>query len=120
MSEKTLATVGAVSWQTAAQMAMGAARVSGADIAVSLTGIAGPGGGTAEKPVGLVYVGAVRGEDVYVAKLLLGNRDRQSIRTGAANRALDFARRLALGLSMPGADKLTAEELAQQKQAMKE
>ena len=120
VSEKTLATVGAVSWQTAAQMAMGAARVSGADIAVSLTGIAGPGGGTAEKPVGLVYVGAVRGEDVYVAKLLLGNRDRQSIRTGAANRALDFARRLALGLPMPGADKLTAEELAQQKQAMKE
>ena len=37
-----------------------------------------------------------------------------------ANRALDFARRLALGLPMPGADKLTAEELAQQKQAMKE
>lgn len=67
-----------------------------------------------------MYVGAVRGEDVYVAKLLLGNRDRQSIRTGAANRALDFARRLALGLPMPGADKLTAEELAQQKQAMKE
>ena len=80
VSEATLATVGAVSWQTAAQMALGAARVSGADIAVSLTGIAGPGGGTAEKPVGLVYVGAARGDEVYVAKLLLGNRDRQSIR----------------------------------------
>lgn len=112
VSEETLATVGAVSWQTAAQMAMGAARVSGADIGISLTGIAGPGGGTAEKPVGLVYVGAVRGSDVYVAKLLLGNRDRQSIRISAANRALDFARRLALGLPMPGARKLSEEERA--------
>lgn len=119
VSEATLATVGAVSRQTAAQMALGAARVSGADIAVSLTGIAGPGGGTAEKPVGLVYVGAARGDEVYVAKLLLGNRDRQSIRISAANRALDYARRLALGLPMPGADKLSAEELAQQKQAMR-
>lgn len=119
VSEATLATVGAVSWQTAAQMALGVARVSGADIAVSLTGIAGPGGGTDEKPVGLVYVGAARGDEVYVAKLLLGNRDRQSIRISAANRALDYARRLALGLPMPGADKLSAEELAQQKQAMR-
>ena len=119
VSGATLATVGAVSWQTAAQMALGAARVSGADIAVSLTGIAGPGGGTAEKPVGLVYVGAARGDEVYVAKLLLGNRDRQSIRISAANRALDYARRLALRLPMPGADKLSAEELAQQKQAMR-
>lgn len=119
VSEATLATVGAVSRQTAAQMALGAARVSGADIAVSLTGIAGPGGGTAEKPVGLVYVGAARGDEVYVAKLLLGNRDRQSIRISAANRALDYARRLALRLPMPGADKLSAEELAQQKQAMR-
>ncbi|WP_337575499.1 competence/damage-inducible protein A [Fournierella sp.] len=119
VSEATLATVGAVSRQTAAQMALGAARVSGADIAVSLTGIAGPGGGTDEKPVGLVYVGAARGDEVYVAKLLLGNRDRQSIRISAANRALDYARRLALRLPMPGADKLSAEELAQQKQAMR-
>ena len=119
VSGATLATVGAVSRQTAAQMALGAARVSGADIAVSLTGIAGPGGGTAEKPVGLVYVGAARGDEVYVAKLLLGNRDRQSIRISAANRALDYARRLALRLPMPGADKLSAEELAQQKQAMR-
>lgn len=119
VSGATLATVGAVSRQTAAQMALGAARVSGADIAVSLTGIAGPGGGTAEKPVGLVYVGAARGDEVYVAKLLLGNRDRQSIRISAANRALDYARRLALRLPMSGADKLSAEELAQQKQAMR-
>lgn len=118
VSEETLATVGAVSWQTAAQMAMGAARVSGADIGISLTGIAGPGGGTAEKPVGLVYVGAVRGSEVYVAKLLLGNRDRQSVRISAANRALDFARRLALGLPMPGAEKLSAEERAAMEQAM--
>ena len=116
--EETLNTVGAVSWQTAAQMALGAARVSGADIGISLTGIAGPGGGTPEKPVGLVYVGACRGGDVYVVKLLLGSRDRQSIRISAANRALDLARRLALGLPVTGARRLNADDSAIWEQRM--
>ncbi len=112
VEDRLLETVGAVSSQVASQMAVGAARVSGADIAVSLTGIAGPGGGTDKKPVGLVYVAACRGNDVYVAKLLLGARDRQSIRTSAANRALDMARRLALGLSLPGTKHFAADQTA--------
>ena len=112
VQNELLKTVGAVSSQVASQMAVGAARVSGADIAVSLTGIAGPGGGTPEKPVGLVYVAACRGDDVYVAKLLQGNRDRQSIRIGSANRALDMARRLALGLPIPMAKHFKADEIA--------
>ena len=57
MSEETLNTLGAVSPETALQMAEGVKKLANADIGASTTGIAGPTGGTEEKPVGLVYVG---------------------------------------------------------------
>ena len=57
VKHETLETFGAVSKETAYEMAVGAAKAAGADAALSVTGIAGPGGGTVEKPVGLVYVG---------------------------------------------------------------
>ena len=66
VSEEILATRGAVSAECAAAMAEGARRVFGADVAVSTTGIAGPAGATARKPVGLVYVGLATPTETHV------------------------------------------------------
>ena len=92
VSEETLQKHGAVSEQTAIEMAKGMLSLSGADIALSTTGIAGPTGGSNEKPVGLVYT-AVCAKDGYCVckKLLLGNiknPDRENIRHDASSEAL--------------------------------
>jgi nicotinamide-nucleotide amidase len=90
---EVLATHGAVSAETAAAMAFGAREALGADVAVSITGVAGPGGGTAEKPVGLVYLHAV-GPDGELARRLDFPGDRETIRLRAAVAALHLVRRL--------------------------
>lgn len=88
---KTLSQYGAVSMQTAAQMAQGVRRLAGADIGISTTGIAGPSGGTKEKPVGLVFIGCSTTDSTTVIKALLadaGDGGRQCIRHTAACVAL--------------------------------
>ncbi|WP_155477367.1 competence/damage-inducible protein A [Heliobacterium mobile] len=75
VDEETLRTYGAVSPETALAMARGVRRLAGSDIAAAVTGIAGPGGGTEEKPVGLVYAAFVAGDKEEVEKLqLFGDR----------------------------------------------
>jgi len=83
---------GAVSEEVAAAMAVGVRRRLGADCAISTTGIAGPGGGSAEKPIGLVYIGTALGDDVQVRSYTMF-RSREEIRTRTAQTALDLFRR---------------------------
>jgi nicotinamide-nucleotide amidase len=82
---------GAVSEEVAVQMAAGVRKKLGADVGVSVTGIAGPGGGTSEKPVGLVWV-AVHGSEVKARRFHVGG-DRAEIRQRAAQAALEMVRR---------------------------
>ncbi len=87
VSAETLRTVGAVSSETAAQMAQGARELLGADLAVSVTGIAGPDGGTAEKPVGTVWFGISTALGTRTEKALFMG-DRESIRAQTIRHAL--------------------------------
>lgn len=76
VSEETLAVHGAVSPETAREMAVGVCKKTGADVGIGITGIAGPGGGTPKKPVGLVYVGICFDGDVEVMRFnFSGSRD---------------------------------------------
>ena len=92
VSKATLEKYGAVSKQTAKEMAVGAAMAAHADVAVSITGLAGPDGGTKEKPVGLVYIGCYINEKSYVQEhVFYGNR--QKIRENSVAYALSLLRR---------------------------
>ena len=96
VSQATLERFGAVSPECAREMAAGVRRVSGADWGVSVTGIAGPDGGTPEKPVGTVFVG-VAGKDGVSAHELHFKGDRTWNRTLSASRALNLLRLAMLG-----------------------
>jgi nicotinamide-nucleotide amidase len=97
VSAATLDAHGAVSRQTAQEMAAGALARSHAGIALSVTGIAGPDGGSEEKPVGLVWFGlALQGKPVITEKRLFDNRGRDFIRRETVRRALEMGLR-ALG-----------------------
>jgi nicotinamide-nucleotide amidase len=92
VKSETLDKYGAVSHEVAAEMAQGIAKIAGTYIGISTTGIAGPGGGTLEKPVGLVYVGLCINGKVKTEMLKLSG-DRQKIRERATMKLLDLLRR---------------------------
>ncbi|MCB1524019.1 MAG: CinA family protein [Rhodoblastus sp.] len=91
VAPETLEAVGAVSAETAREMAAGALEHSRADVAVSITGVAGPGGGSVEKPVGLVHFACARrdGPIVHVERRF-GDIGRLAIRRAAIEQALDL------------------------------
>ncbi len=98
VDEKTIAESGAVSEATARAMAEGALRHSQADIAIAVTGIAGPGGGTTAKPVGLVHVAAARrGARTLHRRLLVDEAGRERVRLAAVEVALQLAVEAAAG-----------------------
>ena len=92
VNETTIERLGAVSEAVASQMATGIRLRTGSDIGLSVTGVAGPGGGTPEKPVGLVFVGVSHGAEVGVKKLQFPGT-REAIRLRASRVALDSVRR---------------------------
>ena len=96
VSEETLARYGAVSAECASELVKGASERFGTEAAISITGIAGPGGGTPEKPVGLVYAGVKYLDRTEVFELHL-RRSREQIRERAAGQALDKLRLILKG-----------------------
>jgi nicotinamide-nucleotide amidase len=100
--EATLKEFGAVSEEVAREMVEGARRRSGADFALSTTGIAGPTGGTPEKPVGLVYIGLATPTRTEVGRHMLVF-DRETVKFFASQYALDMARRELLPIWRAGA-----------------
>lgn len=95
VSENILNTVGAVSRETAEAMVLGVRKLMNVDYAVSVTGIAGPGGATADKPVGLVWFGVASENGIYSEKMIFSG-NRESVRSQTAEHAL--------GLLMSAAD----------------
>ena len=95
VSKNTIKRYGAVSHQCCLAMVNNLSKISKAHINVSITGIAGPRGGTKQKPVGLVYIGVKKGKKIKVIKCLFKNKKRSSIQKATVKKTLD----LILGIS---------------------
>ena len=88
--KKIIAKHGAVSYETCLSMVKNLSRISKTNISVSITGIAGPKGGTKQKPVGLVFIGIKKGNKTFVKKYLFKNKKRSFIQKATVNKALNL------------------------------
>ena len=88
--KKTIRKHGAVSYETCLSMVKNLNKISKTNISVSITGIAGPKGGTKKKPVGLVFIGIKKGNKTLIRKYLFKNKKRVSIQIAAVNKALNL------------------------------
>ena len=95
VAASTLAAFGAVSQQTAEEMAKGGCQIAQTDLSISLTGIAGPSGGSVDKPVGLVWISAFRKDGIQQTERHLFTGNRQRIRTLACTHAISLLLRLS-------------------------
>ena len=86
--KKTIRKYGAVSYETCQSMVKNLSKISRSNISISITGIAGPNGGTKEKPVGLVYIGLKKGSKIIIKKNLFKSKNRISIQKATVNQAL--------------------------------
>ena len=90
ISKKLIRKYGAVSEQVCKAMAKNVSKIGKTNMSISITGIAGPSGGTKQKPVGLIYVGIKRGNKVKVNRYLFKNKERLYIQKAAVNKSLDL------------------------------
>ncbi len=81
---------GAVSYETCLSMVKNLNKISKTNVSVSITGVAGPKGGTKDKPIGLVYIGIKKGNKILVKKYLFKNKKRNSIQKATVNKALNL------------------------------
>ena len=81
---------GAVSYETCLSMVKNLSKISKTNISVSITGVAGPKGGTKQKPVGLVYIGIKKGGKILIKKYFFKNKGRSSIQKATVNKALNL------------------------------
>jgi len=88
--KKIISKYGAVSYETCLSMVKNLNKISKSNISVSITGVAGPKGGTKKKPVGLVYIGIKKGSKTLVKKNLFKSNKRTSIQKNAVNKALNL------------------------------
>ena len=88
--KKIIIKYGAVSYETCLSMVKNLNKISKTNISVSITGVAGPKGGTKQKPVGLVFIGIKKGNKTLVKKFLFKNKKRSSIQKATVNKALNL------------------------------
>ena len=96
VSAETLANFGAVSEQCAREMVVGVRELFGTELGIAITGIAGPSGGTADKPVGTVYIAVALGDRIVVERFRFGG-DREAVRSQSVEAALEMAVKLLEG-----------------------